>query len=1140
MVVKGKHSGILVGICLLLLFGNHYVINWEEFTQQQVESNFIELIREQRADLELWSSRENGNPDFRKRTLCKGRLVEWSDDRPFVYENSADSITIVENEYGQFLIQNMTVGGCQFISGYPLYFNYSITNQYLQNGKNDKLHQAVTNISVNTGDYHFNDLFYYNISSNPSSSIDAVIAFVLLLVLLVEYWKFGRSNFQSFLWATGLVVFLRLISLKYDALQLMFRFDLFDPIFYTSSFFNPTLGDILFNSILIWLISLTLVAHFQSLAIRGGWLILSILGFSLSLLLFHYPWSILSNSQILLDVGESIQFGWLRIVAYMAILIVAWAYFLYLFRLQQILHQNKKVVHSCLIGLILGTLLLPIKLLLGVPILFTVLMIFLSSKLDWGHSLKEFNYANLLYALILAIGIGLIFALVIYKHDENAELESKRKFANYLLLKQDVLGEFYLNQSINKLSQDSTISIIASEGSKEELEEKIKQEFISPYFDKYELEIIFQDYQRLRLNTRFTKEYSQLTIDHATDYPNIYFIDEGTNFKYISKVNFGDLVGLIILQIKKRVPTTVYPALLTDSKFVSFSDNFDYAVFADDEVLFHRSKFGRGEWPPQEDFANPDLYDEGIERNGRHYFGIQTTDGRVILIISDKYSIRALLSNFSFFFLLLLTIFGVYSTFASLVKNGMSLNFTSKIQFYLTLAFVIPLLTSGFALLSTLNTSYKEEIDRSYLKQALYISEMLSDQLETEMDDNIRSKFLTEIGDYIQSDISFYNESGYLIATSQPDIFTLNLQSNLINPIVFDQLIFMENQSMIAEESIGKLDHKVCYAVVNTADSEVAGFIAMPFFDSKNHLRRQQIEVFGNLITIFGLIFILAILVGNWVLNNLMHPLRMVAGKIRHVTLQDVNQPILYESSDEIGSLVKDYNHMLVKLEESKLALAKSQKETAWKEIARQVAHEIKNPLTPMQLKIQQMLRRNEAGTKDYEALSSLLTQVDTLSQIAGSFSAFAEMPAPDNKLISWELLVEEVMTLYQSDNVNFTHQLDKEVVIEADEDIFRRILNNIVLNAIQSVEPDLAEIHIGLEKKSGKAVLSVSDNGRGIPDELRDKIFLNYFSTKTTGSGIGLALAKKGIENAGGNIWFESNQGKGTTFYISMPLVEH
>lgn len=1137
--MNSKLSVILFIVCLILFGGNHFLIDWKDFERKRAEESLIALIEQQRADLELWSNRIKGDSEFRKRTLCKGILVEWSDDRPFEFQPLKDSISAIENEHGLFLLQSMEVGGCQFISEYPLFNSYSITNQYLRNGKGTRLHSSITSISMNTGMFQLDELIYFDVESSPSKIIDAIISLIIICILLAEYYKLAAQGVKQFLIGTMVVILFRTISLVTNAFEFLIRYDLFDPLFYTSSFANPTLGDLLINCTLVLLVTLMIIRHMESFKGKLVWLFLGAICTSLALLIFHVPWSILSNSQIVLDVGNSIQFNFLRIVSFFCLILVGISFFAYLFFLQQHLSRTRKIFHVVAFSLVVAIALFPIKYLLSAPIVFACIVLLISLKVNWGSSLKDFNYTNLLYILIMAVGVAALYASVTYKRSERSELEAKNKFANYLLLKQDVLGEYYLYQSLNTITQDTIIYEIASERGKAELEGKILQEFNSPYFKKYDLEIVFQDYQSLDLNSRYAEEYGLLVAENETDYENIYFIDEGTNFKYICKASFDGFVSLVILQIKKRVPSNVYPALLTDSKYISFPDNFDYAVFAGDDILFHRTKFGQGEWPNSEDFDNEELYDEGIERNDRHYFGVKTSDGRTILIISKKYSKKALLANFCFFFLLLLSGFSFYSSINSIHANGLVLNFTSKIQLYLSLAFIVPLLTTGFALLTSLNTSYREEIDRSYLKQALYISEILSDEMTNEIGEDTQSALLSKIGNYIQSDISFYNESGYLIATSQPDIFSLGLQSNLVNPVVFEELVMKENQSMIAEESIGSLDYKVCYALVNNSENQVAGFIAMPFFDSRNHLRRQQIEIFENLITIFGLIFILAIVLGNFVLNNLLYPLRMVAGKIRQVTLQDVNKPILYESSDEIGSLVRDYNHMLIKLEESKIALARSQKETAWKEIARQVAHEIKNPLTPMQLKIQQMLRRYEKGSKDHDTLTSLLTQVDTLSQIAQSFSAFAEMPVPDNEIFVWNDLIKRIAMLYQSDDVAIELQLEDNIRIDADRDIFRRILNNIVLNAIQSVQNGQAEIRISLEHKSGKAVLSVSDNGRGVPDELKDKIFLNYFSTKSKGSGIGLALAKKGIENAGGNIWFESNQDQGTTFFISMPLVD-
>lgn len=1131
--------GLLLA-CIAGLFINHFFIDWENRKREKAINSFEEIVSLQYQDLQSWRDGKANSNLFSKRTICRGRLEDWSDNRPFVSNIIEDSIQVVENDLGVFLVQKMASESCIYVSSHQLLRVYSITNQYLSKSYSPLLYDYVTSVSAQSGKYHFNDLVHFDVEGMSSRIIDVIISIVILLVLFLEYWSFSHHGFRWFCISTLGLLFLRGITLTFDAFQFLFRYELFNPVNYTSSVVNPTLGDLFINCLILNLILLASAGYLNNIR-RSKWGVTFISGLNtiLSGVVLHVAWSIISNSQLSLDVGQSIQFSWLRVVAYLCIVLVCVGYFYFTYLTLNLIRKSHFISYA-ITGALAAAVLMAFADLLSISFsVVHVSVLLISIRYQWGKSFKEFTYANLLFILIISVGVSAVLAFCIYKYVEGAELEAKKKFANYLLLKRDVLGEYYLDQTIRKLSSDETLALIASERSRRVLEERIRSEFLTPYFNKYDLEIVFQDYQQLSLNTRFTREYSLLTPANQSDYENIYFVDEGTNFKYICKINVGDLVGLIILQIKKRVPTSVYPALLTDNKYFSVTNDFDYAVFAGDDILFHRSKFGQGEWPTEEDFEREELYKRGIEKNERHYYGVQTNDGRTILIISKKYEARDRLTNFFFFFLLLLFSFALFSVISSAIEHGLKLNFTSKIQLYLGMAFIIPLLITGFALLNTLNTSYREEINRSYIKQSLYISEILSNEIE-EVRNESGAYRLAEISNYIQSDLSFYNESGYLIATSQPEIFNLNLQGNLINPIVFDELVVKENQSIIADESVGSLDYKVCYAVVNTIDNQVAGFIAMPFFDSRNHLRRQQIEVFGNLITIFGFIFILAIVFGNAVLNNLLHPLRMVAAKIRRVTLQEVNKPIEYESSDEIGSLVKDYNQMLVKLEDSKLALAKSQKETAWKEIAKQVAHEIKNPLTPMQLKIQQMLRKHDSGSKEHETLSSLLTQVDTLSQIAESFSAFAEMPAPDNQVFDWGALIREVVELYSAEDVKIDLETETNINIEADKDIFRRILNNIVLNAIQSVVDKQAEIHISLEERSGKGVLSVRDNGKGVPNELKDKIFLNYFSTKSTGSGIGLALAKKGIENAGGNIWFESKQGKGTTFFISMPLADH
>jgi len=232
-------------------------------------------------------------------------------------------------------------------------------------------------------------------------------------------------------------------------------------------------------------------------------------------------------------------------------------------------------------------------------------------------------------------------------------------------------------------------------------------------------------------------------------------------------------------------------------------------------------------------------------------------------------------------------------------------------------------------------------------------------------------------------------------------------------------------------------------------------------------------------------------------------------------------------------------------LDESKSKLANSEKESAWREMARQVAHEIKNPLTPMKLKLQYLLQRlNNTDTKPSEeelkqAFRTILTQVDTLSEIAGSFSSFYKLPELHLEKLELNVVIEELSLFHQQTEYSGINSKVPESPswVIADKIMIVNILNNLILNAIQSI-PDARKrmIDISVTKKGESVLIEVKDNGAGIPAELQDKIFLPYFSTKYSGSGIGLALAKRLVEDMKGSIWFETIPEKGTSFFIEMP----
>jgi two-component system nitrogen regulation sensor histidine kinase NtrY len=249
--------------------------------------------------------------------------------------------------------------------------------------------------------------------------------------------------------------------------------------------------------------------------------------------------------------------------------------------------------------------------------------------------------------------------------------------------------------------------------------------------------------------------------------------------------------------------------------------------------------------------------------------------------------------------------------------------------------------------------------------------------------------------------------------------------------------------------------------------------------------------------------------------------------------------------SDEIGELVKEYNKKVAELQKNAEALAKSERESAWREMAKQVAHEIKNPLTPMKLSIQHLSRSvkladEESELKLQRVTKSLIEQIDALTKIANEFSNFAKMPkAKEIELDLSEVLKNTVSVFAEYDE----HTLDLNIdpmetpIIWADKDLLLRVFNNLIKNAIQSIAPGVdGKIDITLTETKTNYLVSIKDNGVGIQESERDRIFVPYFTTKSKGTGLGLAMSKQIVEGMNGEIWFESEVGVGTTFFLSFP----
>ena len=1157
--------------------------------QANIEANLTKELSMQQdyinavsSDFSLLSSGDFGKGHYPTFIFTKRKQAYWNTskvDLKFEKLAELDTFGVTSIDQSKFLYQKEVVvsGNSKYIlvSLIPLLTKYSITNQYLTTTLNgnifpDQIRLVEKDVEgavliqfeqqvlffikiVESTIFHSNMVFTVNL---------LVIALIFFLIIAIYQfsWRLATRNKRLLGFVILIIanIGMRAGLIISDIPFKLTGMDLFNSSIYVSSVINPSLGDLLLNVLSLLAITLYLFGCRIYITEKVNKFSSKRLKIAVSIMLYFFSFwalffygkillNILINSQISFDLSESIEFDSIRMVAFMVILIGGVIAFLNIHVIYKIgFSGDRGFVNSFLVTA------LPTILLMGVLGLLTqryylivllchtsyFVIIYLN---DFPSRMRTFKFGSLLYvlsAIVLLSGVG---AASVYKGYERNELNQKQKFATKLLIDRDIEGEYLLEQISETVRSDMSLNskLISHRVSVSQIKDRINQLLVDEYFSEYDVRINLFDRDGLGIGKNvglvyyedFKKRFSSK--EFKTDFENIFF--EGNFLStgrkryicFIELARYRNKTGYIILELhqKKQASKSVYPELLLDNS--SFAKNdFDFAVYDHNELVHSVGNFNY-----KADFApiwitSEDIFDRGIEKNGYHHLAIRT-DTRSIVITSKVYEFWSAFSNFS-----LLN----YET----VK---SFNFSTKILIYLGCAFAIPLLLVGAAILNTLSKSYKAEIDKSYQKQTIAMSEnfvdLITDYYANDLNRDGLSNELVKISRSSRADISLYDQEGKLISTSQPKIMEAGLLSPYINPVAFHKLKNEDKDQIILEESLGRLFYKSSYVAIRSyQDGKLLGIMSSPFFSSKNHLERQETEVFGNIINISTLIFLISIGLSYVAVRRLTNPIMLIASKLKKTELSEDNLPLEWSSNDEIGVLVQEYNSMLEKLEVSKKELARSEKEAAWREMAKQVAHEIKNPLTPMKLTLQHLDRIMDQKNESRKSLSTLLSQVDTLDQIVTSFSHFAKMPDPENETINIVQELEKTINLHPDKNISFQYE-DDETLISGDRKLFGRIFNNIVLNAFQSMSSVTNPVlKVSVEKKEQKALMTFRDIGTGISENIKEKVFVPNFSTKASGSGIGLAVAKRGIEHAGGRIWFEPNLPEGTVFYIELPLV--
>lgn len=446
------------------------------------------------------------------------------------------------------------------------------------------------------------------------------------------------------------------------------------------------------------------------------------------------------------------------------------------------------------------------------------------------------------------------------------------------------------------------------------------------------------------------------------------------------------------------------------------------------------------------------------------------------------------------------------------------------------------------------NQNYHE--NRLLRKEASTLSSIRyyiqSHPIEIKSKDDIKSFFKNKIYEWEDThrlDISIYELGGELILYSNEKLVMEGIISGTVNQSVLEGLT---NQKVRIKRRLNHqgVDYLNSYQYIFDQEGNPMAIISIPYFELDENFKRDLRSYFIALSFVYFLLFVLASVLAFFLARQITDPMNKLSENMKRATLKKKYIPIKWDSSDEVGQLVQQYNYMGEELEKNAITLAKNEKEGAWKEMAKQVAHEIKNPLTPMRLNVQlfeRMIKLHAPEFKEKGArfTSSMVDQIDTLANIASAFSNFARMPSSKKVQLNLTETLEKILFLYQSVNIKL-YKGTKPVYISGDNEQLISVLNNLINNAIEaSKENSIAEIVVRLKEEKNMAILSITDSGSGMPKEVQEKVFEPNFTTKNSGMGLGLAMAKQIVTDLNGSIQFTSEEGVGTTFNLSIPVLK-
>lgn len=807
-------------------------------------------------------------------------------------------------------------------------------------------------------------------------------------------------------------------------------------------------------------------------------------------------------------------------------------------------------------------------------------ILFYFLKRQKHHGIHFSNYVWFMFASALFISLRLLF-LNTEKQEQNSRLLMDN-LAFELMREDDPVVEHLLTDIEGELRNDKTIQELMIASSKdpakeEELYKYIRATYFDGYLTRYDLQMIpchgeestiqltqnglvYNCYQYFRDMV----ETFGVRINKRSDFYCLNDNDGRASYFGILRINNheNETQERLFLEFNSRTNNEDggYLELLTNKRdHINNAQlkGYSYAKYYEGRLS---NSYGSYQYP-QIFRLPPTIADSTQEYTfefDKHIHLVEKTqDNQYVALSYPQMTVYTFLADYSFLFIYMLLlstiILYVLRRFTNLIYVDMSIHERMQ-NIIILLSLTIFILFCGLTIYRSLERNelmMYNQMSASLRGMTYILSAHLQDpanSLDRESSAQELDNFLKRLATQYDTDAHLYDAEGRLISTSRRELLLHKVQSNLMDDRALSQMKYDVTEEVFQQDRIGKMYYYSIYATVFDSNGEKIAFLNIPYFEDQKTRKQEMITTLLPIVNLYMLIIILSIFGSYFMANTISKPLRRIRKSLSNVALEKRNEKLDYPHNDEIGLLVEEYNRMIDELERSAQKLAATERESTWRNMARQIAHEIKNPLTPMKLNVQYLLKAWNEGREDFDKFiqrvsKTLIEQIDQLSYVATQFSSLAKTPNGQAEVVDLVEKLETCVYLFQREpdvEIALEKHTDKALTLINPDQIVS-VFNNLIKNAQQAKNADQETININarISKEQENILVEIKDNGKGIAEDIQHNIFKPNFTTKSTGMGLGLAIVNKIILDAHGSINFSSKLGEGTTFFIRLPLKE-